>query len=188
MERGFADWRRHPHALVGFFPRLITVSQSEPSGADNSTPTVKYINEQNTLALGQYNTILTVAEFMDKKALEWYWADEYVGGRAVVDRLFNCEDILMNFVVASREGSGDDDPNIAHVRFVRPRRRLDISRLSSYGISRGAAHLDKRIACSAEFINMFGGNPLKRVTVDWEAQVAGRPMCGLLPGLGCVYL
>ena len=176
-----------PPCAGGLPPRLITISQSEPPGVDKSTPTVEYINEQNTLALGKYNTILTVAEFMDKKALEWYWADEYMGGRAVVDGT-NCEDILMNFVVASREGSGDADPNIAHVRFVRPRRRLDISRLSSYGISRGAAHLDKRIACSEEFINMFGGNPLKRVTVDWEAQVAGRPMCGLLPGLGCVYL
>jgi Glycosyl transferase family 64 domain len=42
-------------------------------------------------------------------------------GAALVDELFNCEDILMNFVVANATNSSPA------TLFVRPRLRIDVS-------------------------------------------------------------
>jgi hypothetical protein len=203
VERGFAKWRRHPEDIVGFFPRSVL--------SDGS-----YLYERDVFRRGKYNVMLTAAEFFDSRYLSWYWAPELESARALVDELRNCEDILMNFVVATGllarqdateteaakpiigggESEGDDGQSAppppshqqwAMTRYIRPRRRLDISKLSGVGISRNSgAHDAKRRACVAEFAKSFGGVPMAEVPIDWRRQPAGRPWC--FPLLGCVYL
>ena len=88
-----------------------------------------------------------------------------------MDDLFNCEDLLMNFVSARAAGT---------VLWVRLRRRLDISRLTAVGISRSPTHAPRRERCLAEFARMFGH------VLPPDAPTPSRPPC--LPLLGCVYL
>lgn len=49
-------------------------------------------------------------------------------GAALVDELFNCEDILMNFVVANATNSSPA------ILFVRPRLRIDVSFTSGQSV------------------------------------------------------
>jgi hypothetical protein len=73
-------------------------------------------------------------------------------GRALVSRLLNCEDILLNFVAAAAIGEqhggrgGEQQAALPpHAIWAQPGRRLDISILSKVGISRaGASHTSKQ--------------------------------------------
>ncbi|GAB4816109.1 hypothetical protein N2152v2_003155 [Parachlorella kessleri] len=199
LERGFAAWRRHPGALVGYYPRQLTTQPPD------------YRGEKRVFRERAYNGILTGAAFMDAElAFGLYWAAGNAAGREVVDRLFNCEDILMNFVLAAHSrtnhstspASSSRDGHAAGsldsmdttssrspqptVLYVRPRRRLDVSQLSGVGLSRnGGAHANKRRACLGEFGRLFGGNPLFTQRIRWSAGLQP-PVCSV-PGLGCVY-
>ncbi|GAB4816089.1 hypothetical protein N2152v2_003135 [Parachlorella kessleri] len=222
VELGFTAWRLHPHALVGYYPRLI---ETEPAA---------YLGEATVFRENTYNAVITKAAFLDAQtAFQLYWSPENApgkcqsprsAGRAYVDRLFNGEDILMNFVLAAHaranqtaalgaaaveaaaaarrtkqligRGPGgfpygqpqeQDAPGGGQqeqtVLYVHPRRRLDISGLSSVGISRSSAHAEKRRLCVAEFTRLFQGNPLQPAHVNQHQ----RPLCNV-PFLGCVHL
>ncbi|GAB4836331.1 Glucosamine inositolphosphorylceramide transferase 1 [Ancistrocladus abbreviatus] len=87
VERGFKVWREHPDRIVGFYPRLI-----------NGSP-LKYRAEKYARRHNGYNMILTGAAFMDSQlAFERYWSEEARAGRKVVDKYFNCEDVLLNYL------------------------------------------------------------------------------------------
>jgi hypothetical protein len=103
--------------------------------------------------------ILTGAAFMDSEAaFSKYWGPEAEPGRALVDELFNCEDILINFVVANSSRSRS-------VEYIRPAWVIDMSKLSSSAISRNTGtHYQKRTRCLLQFSQLFGGLPLRR----WE--------------------
>lgn len=147
VERGFKAWREHPDRLVGFYPRLIDGSP------------LKYRNERYARSRKGYNMILTGAAFMDSDtAFSKYWSKESEPGRAMVDKLFNCEDILMNFILAN--GTSD-----RAVEYVHPAWALDTSKLSSSAISRDTqGHYNKRTNCLLRFSELYGGVPLKK----WE--------------------
>jgi hypothetical protein len=76
---------------------------------------VQYLGEAEVFRRGVYNTLITAAVFMDVAAFDLYWAAGNGEGRSVVDSLFNCEDILMNFVLAaaSSERNGSWGPTVA---------------------------------------------------------------------------
>ncbi len=71
---------------------------------------------------GKYNMVLTGSAFMD--ARRYFPLYRHARGRDTVDELFNCEDVLMNHVVAQSLRAGTEG---APVHFVRPRLRIDIS-------------------------------------------------------------
>ena len=86
---------------------------------------------------GAYNAILAGAAFMDSvTAFAAYSSPDTAPCRGMVDRLRNCDDLLLNFVVANASLAAGRGAGPAPVRFVRPRRRLDISRLSGVGACR----------------------------------------------------
>ena len=112
VEAAFAEWRAAPEVLVGFFPRLL---EGEPE------PTFR--GEAYAVQRGRYNAVLTGAAFLDAHtALPAYWADQYAAARAAVDEVFNGEDLLMNYVLASRAPPESPPP----VKFYQPKVRVGV--------------------------------------------------------------
>ncbi len=99
------------------------------------SPVPTFRGEKYSIERGMYNAVLTGAAFMDASyAFDAYWAPEVAPAREFVDQVFNGEDLLMNFVLANRTGPGE-----FAAEFVRPTRRVDISKLSGVGISHNMA-------------------------------------------------
>ncbi|MQL74797.1 hypothetical protein Taro_007169 [Colocasia esculenta] len=146
IEKGFRVWREHPERIVGFYPRLI-----------DGNP-LKYRNERYARKNNGYNVILTGAAFMDSEAaFKKFWSEEARHGRALVDELRNCEDVLMNFLFANASSERT-------VEYVHPAWAIDTSKLSTSAISRNTqVHYDIRSNCLANFSAIYGPLPQK-----WE--------------------
>ena len=176
IEKGFSEWRRSPLSIVGFHPRLLIQTPSKK---------VKYLSEGETISKKIFNVALTNAAFLDADTyFPAYWSDEVAEARAIVNKHFNGEDILMNFVVGDHHRKFDiiSDP----VKHVRPRRRIDISWKTPVGISRGSQHKHIRQQCTEEFSELFGGFMLKDVELSDGSKEGVLVMC--LPFAGCIYL
>lgn len=194
VEAGFREWLRRPQDLVGFFPRLILPPASRGRRW-------RYFGEKEAYRQEKYNAMLTVAMFYNSDLMREYWADDGLAayGRGIVDLLFNCEDILMNYVAVAakarraRKVGGKRKELEPAVRYVRARRRLDLSMLTSVGISRGAAHQEKREQCATAFFKYINETEGAAAAVlpterfDWDRERAGPPLCWI-PFFGCIYL
>ncbi|KAG9456793.1 hypothetical protein H6P81_001301 [Aristolochia fimbriata] len=139
VERGFRVWREHPDRIVGFYPRLIDGSP------------LKYRDEKYARTRRGYNMILTGAAFIDSKlAFKRYWSDEAKKGRELVDKYFNCEDVLMNFLYANGSAART-------VEYVKPAWAIDTSKLSGAAISRNTqVHYRIRSNCLVKFSEIYG--------------------------------
>jgi hypothetical protein len=163
IERAFASWRSSPSSLTGFVARLAEVSTSP-----------RYQTEPEAVAKGWYNIILTGAAFIDSRiAFGAFWSDSkpMQQARALVDQVFNCDDILMNFVVSNMtvQRVGKKGKKQGSVLFVRPSRRLDVSFLSGVGLSHRVDHfLDDAENCLKEFEKLFGRWPLRAEEFHWD--------------------
>jgi hypothetical protein len=140
VERGFNVWRQHPDRIVGFYPRLIAGSP------------LKYRGEKYARTHKGYNMILTGAAFIDSKlAFKRYWSKEAKKGREVVDKLFNCEDVLLNYLYANASSSSRT------VDYVKPAWAIDTSKFSGAAISRNTkVHYGLRSNCLMKFSEMYG--------------------------------
>ncbi|XP_019193846.1 PREDICTED: glycosyltransferase family protein 64 protein C5-like [Ipomoea nil] len=139
LERGFRIWREHPDRIVGFYPRLVDGSP------------LKYRAEEHAREQDGYNMILTGAAFIDTElASRRYWSKAAAAGREVVDELFNCEDVLLNYLYANASSS-------KAVEYVKPAWAIDTSKLSGAGISQNTqAHYAIRSNCLLKFSEMYG--------------------------------
>ncbi|XP_044508022.1 glucosamine inositolphosphorylceramide transferase 1-like [Mangifera indica] len=139
VERGFQVWRQHPDRIVGFYPRL----------ADGKP--LEYKGEKYARSRKGYNMILTGAAFMDHQlAFKRYWSEEAKAGRELVDKCFNCEDVLLNYLYANASTS-------KAVEYVRPAWAIDTSKFSGAAISRNTqVHYHKRSKCLMKFSEMYG--------------------------------
>ncbi|RRT54282.1 hypothetical protein B296_00049269 [Ensete ventricosum] len=140
IERGFKIWRDHPDRIVGFHPR---VAEGRP---------LRYRDEKYAREQGGYNMILTGAAFMDHKlAFERYWSNDATIGRDIVDKFFNCEDLLLNFLYANASSSSQT------IEYVKPSWALDTSKFSGVAISRNTQeHYQVRSECLARFSELYG--------------------------------
>lgn len=145
IERGFRVWREHPDRIVGFYPRLVNGKR------------LKYRGEKYARAHNGYNMILTGAAFMDSEVVSRrYWSEDARAGREVVDKKFNCEDVLLNYLYANASSSGT-------VEYVRPAWAIDTSKLSSVAISRNTnEHYRIRSECLVEFTEMYGSLAMRK--------------------------
>lgn len=139
IERGFQVWRQHPDRIVGFYPRLV-----------NGSP-LKYRGEKYARRHKGYNMILTGAAFVDSQvAFNRYWSEQAKAGREFVDKFFNCEDVLLNYLYANASESKT-------VEYVRPAWAIDTSKFSGVAISRNTqVHYQKRSECLTKFAEMYG--------------------------------
>ncbi|XP_054813956.1 glucosamine inositolphosphorylceramide transferase 1 [Prosopis cineraria] len=139
VERGFKVWRRHPDRIVGFYPRLIDGSP------------LKYRAEKYARMHKGYNMILTGAAFIDSQvAFKKYWSEQAKEGREMVDKSFNCEDVLMNYLYANASSSRTVD-------YVKPAWAIDTSKFSGAAISGNTkVHYHLRTECLVKFTEMYG--------------------------------
>ncbi|KAL2943244.1 Glycosyltransferase family protein 64 protein C5 [Bienertia sinuspersici] len=149
IERGFKVWREHPDRIVGFYPRLV------------AGPPLKYRAEKYARKRKGYNMILTGAAFMDMNlAFGRYWSEEAKVGRRVVDKFFNCEDVLLNYLYANASSS-------ATVEYVKPAWAIDTSKFSSAAISRNTdMHYQKRTECLSKFEELYGSLSNRKSTFN----------------------
>ncbi|KAL4568886.1 hypothetical protein LXL04_024503 [Taraxacum kok-saghyz] len=142
IERGFKVWRKNPDRLVGFYPRFV-----------NGLGPLAYQGEKHARKFNGYNMILTGAAFMDHRAaFTRYSGEEARVGRDTVDKLFNCEDVLMNFLYANATSSGPT------VEYVKPAWSLDTSKFSGVAISENTqSHYQVRSKCLELFTSLYGG-------------------------------
>ncbi|CAI8603980.1 unnamed protein product [Vicia faba] len=140
VERGFNVWRQHPDRIVGFYPRLIAGSP------------LKYRGEKYARRHKGYNMILTGAAFIDSTlAFKRYWGEEAKQGRETVDKLFNCEDVLLNYLYANASSLSRT------VDYVKPAWAIDTSKFSGAAISRNTkVHYGLRSNCLMKFSEMYG--------------------------------
>ncbi|KAL9997445.1 putative hexosyltransferase [Helianthus debilis subsp. tardiflorus] len=148
IERGFKVWRENPNRLVGFYPRLV----SGPGP-------LEYRGEKHARKFNGYNMILTGAAFMDNRvAFGRYWSEEAKAGREVVDAVFNCEDVLMNYLYANATSSRTT------VEYVKPAWAIDTSKLSRVAISENTqVHYGVRSYCLEKFTALYSGISDKKV-------------------------
>ncbi|RWW78726.1 hypothetical protein BHE74_00013043 [Ensete ventricosum] len=112
----------------------------------------RYRDEKYAREQGGYNMILTGAAFMDHKlAFERYWSNDATIGRDIVDKFFNCEDLLLNFLYANASSSSQT------IEYVKPSWALDTSKFSGVAISRNTQeHYQVRSECLARFSELYG--------------------------------
>ncbi len=128
LERGLTQWRQNPHQLTGYYPRMLERHEGAPclhvsvgvhpptqpsTDSANACSITPYQHpllaaqgcEALTLKRGRFNIILAGACFMDQRAVfPMYFSDRNEAGRRYVDRVFNCDDLLLNFMWANHIG------------------------------------------------------------------------------------
>jgi len=171
IEAAFAEWRQTPNRLVGWFPRFA--GQLEGVKKDEE---LTYLGEPAAISAGQYNMILTGATFMDRLlAFPAYWSNTYSKLRDIVNEQGNCDDMLMNFVMAKhtqRQRSLD----LGAVLYMRSSRIIDMSHTTSVGISHNEDQfISKATFCLRKFTDALG-NPLVSSHFEWSRHHP-RPVC-----------
>jgi len=172
VERAFATWRERPELIVGWYPRFFYADIMREKGVWKKRMT--YLGEPEAIDRGKYNLVLTGAAFFDaRRPLGAYWAPALTEARDMVDQLRNCDDLLMNFVVANLTlrdkgaGSGGLAPQV--VQYLRPTRRLDLSHFSGAGLSHEVQHfVEDAETCLLKFSQIFGGLDLRPEAFDWS--------------------
>ncbi|CAA0814960.1 Glycosyltransferase family protein 64 C3 [Striga hermonthica] len=146
----FAVWRSDPARAVGLFARSHAY--------DIASRTWIYTMERE-----KYSIVLTKFMIVNIKHLVTYSCGrEYQEARRIVEEMNNCEDILMNFVVAEENQRG---PVLVGVRGGGVRDYGDARNdgaLREVGLSsRRGEHRKRRGECIREFHRVLGRMPLK---------------------------
>lgn len=149
----FMVWRSDPDRVIGFFARSHAY--------DITSRTWIYTMERE-----KYSIILTKFMIVNRKHLVNYSCDgRYIEARQIVDEMNNCEDILMNFVVAEEIEKGPLMVGVkaGGVRDYGDARNDGISEgLRDVGLSsRGVEHRKRRGQCIREFHRVLGRMPLR---------------------------
>ncbi|XP_073303129.1 glycosyltransferase family protein 64 C3 isoform X1 [Primulina huaijiensis] len=149
----FTVWKSDPDRIVGFFARSHAYDIASRSWI-------------YTMERDKYSIILTKLMILDIKYLEKYsCSEEYAAARQIVDKINNCEDILMNFVVADEIGRGPlmVGAKGGGIRDHGDSRNEDVSGgVAEVGLSsRRREHRKRRGECIREFHRILGRMPLK---------------------------
>ncbi|KAG8375326.1 hypothetical protein BUALT_Bualt10G0088600 [Buddleja alternifolia] len=149
----FNVWRSDPDRAIGFFARSHAY--------DVASKTWIYVMEKD-----KYSIILTKLMILNIEYLEKYSCDEqYAEARRIVEEKNNCEDILMNFVVAEgiRKGPVMVAAEGGGIRDYGDARNDGVSEgVREVGLSsRRGEHRKRRGECIREFHKVLGKMPLK---------------------------
>lgn len=146
LQRTFKVWQQQPDQLVGWFPRAH--SQTKDGYR-------YHFQVRSVLLHGAYSMVLTKGAFMHKRYLDLYASRQPRQVTVLVDRLRNCEDIAMAFLVANATGAA---PVFVHVPVLTDRGQ---GGAAVPGISSGTArHQAVRSHCLDAFSHAYGRMPL----------------------------
>ncbi|GAA99458.1 glycosyltransferase family 64 protein [Mixia osmundae IAM 14324] len=139
--------------IVGFTPRDYKRRRKAPgSGGKGESlgPGGLVFDVQPTAT---YSMILSNAGFFHRAYLDLYWEARFVKFRAHVDTVFNCDDILINFLVS----------NLTHTAPVLVLPKTPLRTIKTDGLWNRDTHFERRSACLEMFRIFMGGlNPLVR--------------------------
>ncbi|KAL2338893.1 hypothetical protein Fmac_013339 [Flemingia macrophylla] len=148
----FRVWEKAPHRLVGLFARSHDYDLSRREWVYTVRP-------------DRFSIVLTKFMLLSARYLFLYTCE---GGarmarvRASVDSLRNCEDILMNLVVAEATGEGPVLVGAKRVRDYGDARNDEEGGVSGVGLSgRKGEHRKRRGWCIGEFHRVLGRMPLR---------------------------
>ncbi|OQR71227.1 hypothetical protein BIW11_01534, partial [Tropilaelaps mercedesae] len=142
LEFGFQVWCENSNKIVGFPSRLHVW--------DNQTKRWRYESEW----LNDISMVLTGAAFYHVEyGRHFFKMPKYL--RDYVDSKFNCEDILMNFLVANLT-SGAPPVKVAPRKKFKP----DTPPTAANSLSASLDHMQARSECINEFVKAFSGMPL----------------------------
>ncbi|XXG57952.1 hypothetical protein AAC387_Pa04g0390 [Persea americana] len=166
LEFAFKIWRSDPARLVGFFARSHDLDLDRRSWIYTVHP-------------DRFSMVLTKFMILGTRYLHRYsCSPEYREMRAAVDRMRNCEDILMNFVVAHEAGVGptlvgtrrkvrdwgdlrNDDDDKKNSSSSGGGGGGESEKVGSVGISKRVGHMERRGECIREFHRGLGRMPLR---------------------------
>ncbi|VDN22080.1 unnamed protein product [Gongylonema pulchrum] len=137
----FQTWRENPDRLVGFLPRAAVFNES--------TKQYEYATEW----ANSMNIILTGASFYHKYYGMLYHELLPAAMLDYVEKIMNCEDIAMNFLISNATGKSPIK--------VTPRKKFVCPKCDSNGISPwDVPRLLQRSACINKFVAFFNNSPL----------------------------
>ncbi|XVE71398.1 hypothetical protein DITRI_Ditri10aG0147100 [Diplodiscus trichospermus] len=171
VEFAFRMWKGNPERLIGIFVRSHDIDMIRKDWIYTVHP-------------DKYSIVLTKFMMMKREYLFKYSCD---GGapmremRRMVDEMRNCEDILINFVVAEETNAG---PMMVAAERVRdwgdPRNEDDdggsLVRVAGLS-SRKAEHRKRRGNCITEFHRAFGRMPLRYSYGKLVSSVGEQGLC-----------
>ncbi|XWS70616.1 hypothetical protein CRYUN_Cryun03dG0062200 [Craigia yunnanensis] len=171
VEFAFRMWRGDPKRLIGIFVRSHDIDMRRKGWIYTVHP-------------DKYSIVLT--KFMMMK-IEYLFKYSCEGGapmremRRMVDEMRNCEDILMNFVVAEETNAGPMMVGAERVRdWGDPRNEDDdgVRLVREVGLSsRRAEHRKRRGDCITEFHRAFGRMPLRYSYAKLVSSVGEQGLC-----------
>jgi len=143
LEFAFQMWREFgQNRITGVLARCCSLSSSTKAWDYNFCENGEF-----------YNLVLTNLAFVDVAYLEYYSSQDadMVQIRDYTDKVFNCEDLALNFVVSRLTCSGPllIRGHEAHVNYD-----------PKSGLSRNPNHMDTRSKCLNEFSKILGVMPL----------------------------
>ena len=156
LEFGFRAWQAFP-TLVGFVPRT-----HHYDGASNQW---KYDIDTPL----KYSMVLTGVSFIHVALLDAFYAPEIKLMRAYVNKVQNCEDILMNFVVQSATGKPAALIKGRHASLKHWRQsgcewgpeHRSAPQADVLPVSNLPGHWNQRSECLNHFMEYFGPNGLR---------------------------
>lgn len=171
VEFAFRVWRGNPERLIGIFIRSHDIDMRRKEWIYTVHP-------------DKYSIVLTKFMMMKREYLFKYSCG---GGapmremRSMVDEMHNCEDILMNFVVAEETNAGPMMVGAERVRDWGDPRNEDedgVRAVRDVGLSsRRAEHRKRRGACITEFHRAFGRMPLRYSYTKLVSSVGEQGLC-----------
>jgi len=149
VDFGFEIWTRHASQLVGMLPRAHVP-------AINGRPiSYSYLPAED----GRYSIILAGASFFSVKYMDLYWSPDNTHLRQYVDAVFNCDDLLLNFVIAK---AASRPPVLVRALVT------DYVVKRDGGLAHGSGWTVSRHKCMEDLADRFGGVPLQWNSVAYS--------------------
>ncbi|KPP64609.1 exostosin-like 2-like [Scleropages formosus] len=154
----FSVWKQFPEQIVGFVPRkhVTTASGVYIYGSYE-------LQDPEEGGGDRYSMVLVGAAFFHRHYLQLF-RHQPAEVHALVDETQNCDDIAMNFVVATQLARRDDGEGRPSGVFVKPVdvRNLERDASSGYvGMWHRAEHMLQRSYCLNRLVQIYGSMPLR---------------------------
>ncbi|XP_008049231.1 exostosin-like 2 isoform X1 [Carlito syrichta] len=147
----FSVWQQFPDQIVGFVPRKHVSTSSglySYGGFELQTPGFG--------SGDQYSMVLIGASFFNRKYLELFQRQP-AAVHALIDETQNCDDIVMNFIIAKHIGKTSGV-------FVKPVNMNNLEKETNGGYSgmwHRAEHFLQRSYCLNKLVHIYDSMPLK---------------------------
>jgi Glycosyl transferase family 64 domain len=147
LRRGFDAWKQNPSSMVGYYPRLSLIDDSDTKNYIQAPPTSFIYHSWPIVFWRQeLNFILTKACFLHSQYMSLYSdPDQHpIEILSYIDQYFNCEDVAMSLLVSNITKLEDTNGIPARPIYVEGN---VVDKGLFNGISTGTGHMTQRSKC-----------------------------------------